>query len=150
MLNKIILAIAVIATLIAVPSNVYAKSPYQSGYDHGCDDSDLSPQDRYINEKGKGPSFHTTEFMNGYDAGFVACSGNGNNNNNNSPQYYEVQTNTAIDDSNFDDHSVSQPQNQEANTNQAAGCPQQIINGDCIIGQSQNTNNEFAQANRNN
>jgi hypothetical protein len=30
------------------------KSPYESGYDHGCDDAGLSPSDRYINEPGKG------------------------------------------------------------------------------------------------
>ena len=35
---------------------IYAggKSPYESGYDHGCDDAGLSPSDRYINEPGKG------------------------------------------------------------------------------------------------
>jgi hypothetical protein len=58
---------------------VYAggKSPYKSGYDHGCDDAKLSPSDRYINEPGKGPSFHTDEFMSGYDNGFNSCSGGG-------------------------------------------------------------------------
>jgi hypothetical protein len=50
------------------------KSPYESGYGHGCDDADLSPSDRYINEPGKGPSYHTDEFMDGYDAGFDDCS----------------------------------------------------------------------------
>jgi hypothetical protein len=53
------------------------KSPYESGYDHGCDDADLSPSDRYINEPGKGPSFHTDEFMDGYNAGFDNCSSDG-------------------------------------------------------------------------
>src|SRR5215208_6811441 len=56
---------------------VYAgsKSPYQSGYDHGCDDADISdPNDRYINQPEKGPSFHTDEFMRGYNAGYDACS----------------------------------------------------------------------------
>ena len=51
------------------------KSPYGSGYDHGCDDAKISdPSDRYINQPEKGPSFHTDEFMNGYDDGFNACS----------------------------------------------------------------------------
>jgi hypothetical protein len=53
-----------------------SKSPYDSGYDHGCDDAGISdPSDRYINEPGKGPSFHTDEFMQGYNAGYNACSG---------------------------------------------------------------------------
>src|SRR5918996_1596818 len=31
-----------------------SKSPYDSGYDHGCDDADISdPLDRYISEPGK-------------------------------------------------------------------------------------------------
>src|SRR5688572_1717279 len=50
-------------------------SPYDSGYDHGCDDADISdPDDRYINQPGKGPSFHTDEFMSGYDNGYDNCS----------------------------------------------------------------------------
>ncbi len=52
-----------------------SESPYDSGYDHGCDDADISdPSDRYINEPGKGPSFHTDEFMQGYYAGYNDCS----------------------------------------------------------------------------
>ncbi|MGD9673293.1 MAG: hypothetical protein AB7U98_07430 [Candidatus Nitrosocosmicus sp.] len=58
-----------------------SKSPYESGYDHGCDDAGISdPSDRYINQPEKGPSFHTSEFMNGYDSGFNACG---------SSSYYE-------------------------------------------------------------
>jgi hypothetical protein len=52
------------------------KSPYESGYDHGCDDADISdPGDRYINQPEKGPSFHTNEFMRGYNDGYDECSG---------------------------------------------------------------------------
>ena len=29
----------------------------------------------YINQPGKGPSFHTKEFVNGYNDGYLACSG---------------------------------------------------------------------------
>ncbi len=51
------------------------NSPYDSGFDHGCDDADISdPDDRYINQPGKGPSFHTDEFMSGYDDGYDDCS----------------------------------------------------------------------------
>jgi hypothetical protein len=42
---------------------------------YGCNDAGLSPSDRYINEEGMGPSQHTDEFMNGYNAGFNRCSG---------------------------------------------------------------------------
>ena len=52
-----------------------AKSPYESGYDHGCSDSGISDfSDRYINQPERDPSFHTDEFMRGYDAGYNACS----------------------------------------------------------------------------
>jgi hypothetical protein len=34
--------------------------PYQAGYDHGCDDAEISNADaRYINQPDKGPSNHT-------------------------------------------------------------------------------------------
>jgi hypothetical protein len=59
--------------------NAYASesSAYESGRDHGCDDARLNPSDRYINEPGKGPSFHTNEFMSGYYDGLNSCGGNG-------------------------------------------------------------------------
>jgi hypothetical protein len=63
-----------------------SSNAYESGRDHGCDDARISdPSDRYINQPGKGPSFHTGEFMDGYNAGFNQCSssGGGNNNDNN-------------------------------------------------------------------
>jgi hypothetical protein len=67
------------ATMISCQSIfvVYASSsPYNSGYDHGCDDAGIpDPGDRYINQPEKGPTFHTGEFMSGYDDGFSACSG---------------------------------------------------------------------------
>lgn len=69
----------------AIP-HVYAsnESPYNSGYNHGCDDAGISnPSERYINQPGKGPLFHTEEFMSGYYNGFNACSdGVGNAENN--------------------------------------------------------------------
>jgi hypothetical protein len=139
----IVVAVTLFMTSATNIINVYAKSPYDSGFDHGCDDSHISDSsDRYINQDEKGPAYHTTAFMKGYYEGFKECGyDNG---------VLNSQVNTAIDDSNFDDHSVSQPQTQLANTNQVGQCPQQIINGDCILGQSQDVNNEFAQANRNN
>jgi hypothetical protein len=71
-------------SLVAQPSmeefSAFASesSPYDSGYEHGCDDAGISdPGDRYINQPEKGPSFHTEEFMNGYDAGFNSCRSGG-------------------------------------------------------------------------
>ena len=48
-------------------STAYASSEaYNSGYEHGCDDAGISdPDDRYINQPEKGPSFHTGSFMSG-------------------------------------------------------------------------------------
>lgn len=60
------------------PVNATSKSPYESGYDHGCDDADISdPDDRYINQPERGPSFHTDEFMSGYNDGYDECSDGG-------------------------------------------------------------------------
>jgi hypothetical protein len=62
---------------------------YAFGYDHGCDDAGIAdPSDRYINQPGKGPSFHTNEFMDGYDDGFVACSAQGSSPNGNYSDNY--------------------------------------------------------------
>jgi hypothetical protein len=53
--------------------------PYESGYDYGCDDADISDSDdRYINQPENGPSFHTDEFMSGYNDGYDECSNGGN------------------------------------------------------------------------
>ena len=72
-----ILLASVLAAQIQL-ADAGSKSPYDSGYDHGCDDAGISdPSDRYINEPGKGPSFHTNEFMQGYNAGYNDCSSGG-------------------------------------------------------------------------
>jgi hypothetical protein len=52
-----------------------SSDPYDSGYDHGCNDAAiLDPSERYINQPEKGPSFHTAEFMQGYYNGYDACT----------------------------------------------------------------------------
>lgn len=54
--------------------NQTTSKAYDSGYDHGCDDAKISdPGDRYINHPGKGPDYHTSEFMDGYNDGFADC-----------------------------------------------------------------------------
>lgn len=48
--------------------------PYKSGYNHGCSDAKISDSSkRYINQPGKGPSYHTSEFMRGYNDGVKSC-----------------------------------------------------------------------------
>jgi hypothetical protein len=70
-------ALLIIITGYAPTANASSKSPYESGYDHGCDDADISdPDERYINQPEKGPSFHTNEFMRGYNTGYDSCSDN--------------------------------------------------------------------------
>ena len=50
---------------------------YDTGYAYGCNDAGISdPDNRYINQPGKGPPFHTISFMNGYNYGFYLCTGN--------------------------------------------------------------------------
>ena len=71
----------IICTFILLSSlsstQVFASNPYASGFDHGCDDADISnPSNRYINQDEKGPSYHTDEFMEGYYDGFTSCEGN--------------------------------------------------------------------------
>lgn len=87
MVFSIICALTFSPSLTAV--QIYAENPYDSGYDHGCDDAGISSaSDRYINQDGKGPSFHTADFMNGYNSGVSTCSSSGNdyNENNYSPR----------------------------------------------------------------
>lgn len=55
-------------------TEVHAQSPYNSGYSYGCDDAKIyDSDDRYINQPGKGPTYHTYSFMNGYYDGFDDC-----------------------------------------------------------------------------
>ncbi len=58
------------------------KSAFDSGYSHGCSDAKI-PNDsqRYISQPAKGPSYHTSDFMEGYYQGFDYCSATANSNN---------------------------------------------------------------------
>lgn len=52
----------------------FAQSSYDSGYDQGCDDAEIpNPARQYINQPEKGPSFHSDEFMEGYNDGYGDC-----------------------------------------------------------------------------
>jgi hypothetical protein len=81
MIRNIFFIILLAISLVPIPLtqtqfvNASSKSPYDSGYDHGCDDVDISDLgDRYINQPDKGPSHHTNEFMSGYNDGYDNCS----------------------------------------------------------------------------
>jgi tetratricopeptide (TPR) repeat protein len=52
-------------------SKLIASAP-TSGYSRGCSDSEISKSsDRYINQPGKGPSFHSKAFMQTYTEGLM-------------------------------------------------------------------------------
>jgi tetratricopeptide (TPR) repeat protein len=54
-----------------------AESAPTSGYNRGCIDAQIpNPSERYINQSNNGPSFHSDAFMQAYNEGFDACSGN--------------------------------------------------------------------------
>jgi tetratricopeptide (TPR) repeat protein len=55
-------------------SQKVASAPI-SGFSRGCSDSQIyDPADRYINQDGMGPSFHSKQFMQAYNEGYRACS----------------------------------------------------------------------------
>ena len=74
--GRVLSTVLISMMLVVFIMPAYASSDaYDSGRDHGCDDARISdPSDRYINQPEKGPSFHTGAFMDGYNAGFSACS----------------------------------------------------------------------------
>ena len=54
-----------------VDDETASNLPYRSGYNHGCSDAKISDfSKRYINQPGKGPNYHTTEFIRRYNDGF--------------------------------------------------------------------------------
>jgi hypothetical protein len=77
MRSKLTFAAALIisAASLGIQSAIAKGTPYDAGYSHGCSDAKLTFSERYINQPGKGPSFHTQEFMSGYNRGFSTCSG---------------------------------------------------------------------------
>ena len=75
LLLYMIMVIALGVQIHAVNALSAITSAFESGYGHGCNDAGISDfSDKYINQPGKGPSFHTEEFMRGYDTGYSACS----------------------------------------------------------------------------
>ena len=71
--------IVVVAASLGIIQSAIAKkgTPFQAGFDHGCNDAKVTFSARYINQPGKGPGFHTQEFMSGFNSGFSSCSGKG-------------------------------------------------------------------------
>lgn len=81
-----------------LPSYAFEGDPYDSGYDHGCDDAGISDSsDRYINQPEKGPAIHTDRFMEGYNAGFNACTGS-NSDGGRSEEFSSEETSSNQDD----------------------------------------------------
>ena len=77
-MNNNLIFLVIGSTLLLLVPNVYASDAYDSGYDHGCNDSDFRyPGDRYTNQPGNGPSKQSDEFMNGYENGINACNDKG-------------------------------------------------------------------------
>lgn len=70
----IIAVLVIVAASLGIQTGLGKETPYDIGYQHGCSDAKLPFSERYINQPGKGPSFHTPEFMGGYHAGFNACT----------------------------------------------------------------------------
>jgi hypothetical protein len=52
---------------------VTAITPYDSGYNHGCDDAKVGGHP-YLDIPGTGQEFHTPEFMQQYNDGYNDCS----------------------------------------------------------------------------
>jgi hypothetical protein len=66
-------------------------SAYNSGFSHGCSDAKISDSSkRYINQPGKGSSYHTPEFMSGYSDGLEKCSNGGNQSSSDSKGTFKV------------------------------------------------------------
>ena len=80
---SIILGILTMLTMHSQLGQSTYAAPHTSGYNHGCSDAQISdPSQRYINQPGKGSDFHTDAFMQAYNEGFDACSGDSNSNSN--------------------------------------------------------------------
>ena len=56
------------------------KAAFDSGYTYGCSDAKIPDiSQRYINQLGMGPAYHTPEFMDGYHKGLDFGSTTANN-----------------------------------------------------------------------
>jgi hypothetical protein len=74
-----LLVVTLLIMVNQIGQQVYAVSASTSGYSSGCSDAQLSnPVDRYINQTGKGASFHSKAFMQSYNEGLDVCSGKSN------------------------------------------------------------------------
>jgi hypothetical protein len=113
---KKIMALSILSflyILISAPLlSVQATSAYDSGYSHGCSDAGKDSSDKYINQDEKGPSFHTSEFMDGYNAGHSNCDNGGGDSD--SSDRSDSDSNSDSDSS--DDSSRSRSGSSSSNT----------------------------------
>jgi hypothetical protein len=98
-----------ILTMLTIHSQlgepVYAAA-HTSGYNHGCSDAQISnPSDRYINQPEKGSSFHSDAFMQAYNEGFDACSGDSNSDSNNNDNSDHSSSDSNSNNNDNSDHS---------------------------------------------
>lgn len=71
---SIIIGASVITFLISIIGMVYAQSPFELGYNHGCDDAKIIDEKKqYITQQGLGVINHLPEFMEGYRIGYQDC-----------------------------------------------------------------------------
>jgi hypothetical protein len=87
------------------------QSKYDSGWDHGCDDAYLYPEDRYINQPGKGYEDHSEAFNVGYGDGFFSCGGEDIMNTQNDASAAASSSSEAINENDIEND------NENANTN---------------------------------
>ena len=123
---KIVIAAAVTAFSIFVSASPSFASTdtYDSGHDHGCDDAGISdPSDRYINQLGKGPSFHINGFMDGYYNGFYECSTGTNNPDSDYPDYF------------LDENLSNSDIGRDGNVTLGAECEMRLLNDDQVFQQ---------------
>jgi hypothetical protein len=59
---------------ISIIGQAHAQNQYEFGYDKGCEDAKITNStQQYIKQPGGGPSFHSNEFIEGYDDGYEEC-----------------------------------------------------------------------------
>jgi hypothetical protein len=146
---------------LGIPIEVDAKkSASSSGYSHGendCEKYQNGNDNLYItgyNKEGEstGPAHHTDAFNEAYVEGWTdaGCSVSEFRNldfsNDGNYQNTRIQTNTAIEDSEFNRQQQGNAVETVQSSNQRGECGQ-IVFGDCNIGQSNTQKSENTQAN---
>jgi hypothetical protein len=92
--------------VLIATSQLAAATPYSDGYSHGCDDGKVGYH-KYLDTPGKEIDFHTTKFIQGYDAGYKACfSPNGTGGSGNKAYSAQLETRDTLVSCNKTEHTV--------------------------------------------